>query len=142
MFSEKIKLTKHNHTVHEGNKDYKCKTCRKLFTLAAHLKKQVRTYVQNVHECDKRCKSFSRAKALRDHIDIVHNKMKKYVCDICNLLSLASVANLTRHNKNNDFVVHKSKGAAQILKEKSVSLDPLQTCEKNYFLYVWYYIHI
>ena len=133
MFSEKIKLTKHNHTVHEGNKDYKCKTCRKLFTLAAHLKKQVRTYVQNVHECDKRCKSFSRAKALRDHIDIVHNKMKKYVCDICNLLSLASVANLTRHNKNNDFVVHKFKGAAQILKEKSVALDPSQTCEK-YFL--------
>ena len=32
--------------------------------------------------------------------------------------------------------------AAQILKEKSVSLDPSQTCEKNYFVYVWYYIHI
>ena len=60
--------------------------------------------------------------------------MKKYVCDICNLLSLASVANLTRHNRNNDFVVHKFKGAAQILKEKSVALDRSQTCEKNHFV--------
>ena len=61
-----------------------------------------------VHECNKCKKSFSRAKALRDHMDIVHDKMKKYVCDICNI-SLASVANLTRHsNRNNDC----SEGAA------------------------------
>ena len=39
-------LKKHIHTVHEGNKDYKCESCGKSFTVACNLKKHIYT----VHE--------------------------------------------------------------------------------------------
>ena len=40
-FSEKGKLKRHIHTVHEGHKDYKCESCEKYFTEAGSLKKHI-----------------------------------------------------------------------------------------------------
>ena len=55
-FTEAGTLKKHIHTVHEGNKDHKCKICGKSFIAAQNLKK---------------------------HIQIVHESCKHYICDIC-----------------------------------------------------------
>ena len=34
---------RHNHTVHEGHKDYKCESCEKSFAGAQYLKKHIHT---------------------------------------------------------------------------------------------------
>ena len=39
-------LKKHIYTIHEGHKDFKCESCKKLFSKAGNLKKHIR----RVHE--------------------------------------------------------------------------------------------
>ena len=45
-FSEAGSLKKHIHTVHEGQKDYKCGFCDESFSQAGHLKRHIHT----IHE--------------------------------------------------------------------------------------------
>ena len=40
-FSQIRSLNRHIHTVHEGHKDYKCKSCGKCFSLAHNLKSHI-----------------------------------------------------------------------------------------------------
>ena len=48
-------LKKHIHTIHEGNKDHKCESCTKTFSLEENLKRHIYT----IHEGHKdyKCES-------------------------------------------------------------------------------------
>ena len=46
LFSESGNLKRHIHTVHKGHKDYKCNSCGKLFTESGNLKR----HFQSMHE--------------------------------------------------------------------------------------------
>ena len=48
-FSYAASLKKHNHTIHQGHKDYNCESCGKSFSQAGALKKHIKT----VHESHK-----------------------------------------------------------------------------------------
>ena len=78
-------LKKHIHTVHEGHKHYKCKSCTKSFTRQGTLKK----HIHIVHEgyenfkCESCSKSYSAARNLKNHIHTVHEGHKDYKCESC-----------------------------------------------------------
>ena len=59
-FSTSVNLKRHVHVIHLGNKDYKCKSCGRLFTRSENLKKHLLVHTallgapdtNKIHKCD------------------------------------------------------------------------------------------
>ena len=68
---------KHINSVHNSQKDYKCDSCGKAFSLAGDLKRHINAVHngQKDHKCDSCGKEFSSAQNLKKHINSVHNAL-------------------------------------------------------------------
>ena len=78
-------MKNHIYRIHEGNKDHKCKSCGKSFSLVRYLNRHIYT----VHEegnkdykCESCGKSFTR-NYLYKHIHIIHGGRKDHKCESC-----------------------------------------------------------
>ena len=85
-FTQKSKLRRHIHSIHEGVK-YACNQCEQQFTLQHNLK----THIQSIHEGIKyACNQCEFQATLQNHLKIhIQSKHEgiKYACNIWNLFS-------------------------------------------------------
>ena len=84
VISQAGHLKNHIYTVHEGNKDHKCKSCGKSFSEAGSLKKHIHTVHEHHkdYKCISCCKSFSQAGSLKTHIKNLHDVKNLYTNSI------------------------------------------------------------
>ncbi len=63
-----------HYTVHNGQKDHKCDSCGKTFSLSVNLKKHINSVHngQKDHKCDLCGKSFSQSVSWKTHTNSVH----------------------------------------------------------------------
>ena len=73
------------HTIHEGQKDFKCESCSKSFSHAGDLKKHLRRIHEGYkdHKCESCGKSFPQEGNLKKHICTVHEKDSIVQCSCC-----------------------------------------------------------
>ena len=65
-----------------SQKDHKCDSCGKAFSVSGDLKKHINS-VHYGHKCDSCGKSFSQAAHLKTHIKLVHQNQRNHKCDSC-----------------------------------------------------------
>ena len=70
---------------HEGKKPFLCQICNKSFNEKGNLKTHLRFHSElRPFQCPHCSKNYKTNGHLKDHIEIQHNKIKKYICNICN----------------------------------------------------------
>ena len=112
--NKKIKANKiHIHTVHEGHKDHKCKSCGKSFSHAGNLKRHIYT----IHESQK---------------PKISKKRGKFICEYCQ--KFVYKKRLKKHLK--DCEVHKEQRL-----EDSQKIIKCHMCEKSFENNYRYAIH-
>ena len=79
-------MKRHIESVHEGKKFHKCDVCEKRYLDKYDLTRHVKTVhegkIGKSKECPF-CHVYFQPKYLKKHISTVHEKQKKYYCDIC-----------------------------------------------------------
>uniref|UniRef100_A0ABD2X4N5 C2H2-type domain-containing protein n=1 Tax=Trichogramma kaykai TaxID=54128 RepID=A0ABD2X4N5_9HYME len=98
MVHEKRKEYTHHKTVHEGQKDYVCDVCPKMFTTKHNLTRHRKSshegqkdYLCDAsshqgkkdHLCDVCPKAFTSKQNLTLHVRLIHEGRKDHICDVC-----------------------------------------------------------
>ena len=102
-FTQNDNLKQHVRFVHDKEKNEACGECGRKFALRATL----RDHMANVHgigevkfldcpKCYGNNKGYKGKKALQKHIKYVHDKLKPYNCDVCDV-SFSESSKLKRH---------------------------------------------
>lgn len=98
-----IKSTKSTPENDEGaiSYSYDCDQCdfttEKKASLKSHVKSHLPYDVREKFECDKCNKMFTRASSLRVHRQTIHEKIRRYKCSKCPLLSFKQQGHLSDH---------------------------------------------
>ena len=85
-FSRAGGLKRHIHTIHKGQKDYKCESCKDLsFSQSSSLKKHIRTFHEGQQDfkCESCGKTFSKSGHLKKHNHAIHGYCKYFKCETC-----------------------------------------------------------
>ena len=71
-------MKSHIKTIHEGQRNYKCDFCGKLFTESGNLKNHIKSIheEQRNYKCDYCGKSFAQSGHLKKHIKTIHEGQK------------------------------------------------------------------
>ena len=71
--------------VYEGHKDYKCKSCGKSFSQARTLKNHIQIIHEGHkdHKCESCGKSYFQAGDLKKNLNIIYEGHKDYECESC-----------------------------------------------------------
>ena len=84
-FFQRHVRTVHEKSVHENQKDFKCNSCDKKFSIKGNLKRHIEIVHENVKsfKCDSFEKSFGQKADLDTHAKTVHEKVKAFKCNSC-----------------------------------------------------------
>ena len=84
QFKKKRNLDQHIHTVHEGNKDFKCESCGKDFALMGTLNQHKKLVHEGIKEkvCTLCGKQMGTGGQLKAHMDI-HLGLRRFQCKFC-----------------------------------------------------------
>ena len=124
-YDTKHTLNSHINQNHEKTKTYKCEMCDKSFFNNVCLYAHRITHNESTHKCDTCQKTFKCKKWLTDHIRMVHEKIRKYVCEFCKH-AFTTKANLIRHQVNGWCSENQS------LKDPSAKVFKCDLCEKSF----------
>ena len=74
----------HIEGVHGESRKFQCDTCNKSYTINVNLirhKKEKHSLIKS--KCDQCKKTFQNKMTLQNHMDVIHNDLKRFECDIC-----------------------------------------------------------
>ena len=115
------------HNPNESENEYKCNICDKKFTRQFLLNRHNKHSHDKPHQCSLCEKSYGDITKLRRHIEIIHEGLKKLLCDQCDYkcgYKRSLVDHVKRHHSNIQEPENKSEE-----KQKAYSCD---ICSKSY----------
>ncbi|CAH0550251.1 unnamed protein product [Brassicogethes aeneus] len=81
------KLNNIHKLIHSDVKSFRCEDCDKAFKNVKQLRNHRMTHKnkesRSAHECDVCRKSFADRRLLKNHVDVVHNKIRAHNCSYC-----------------------------------------------------------
>ena len=104
LFKDLERLTDHQRTVHDNNRQFSCRYCGKRFNDKYNMRKHVLIHVgEKRHKCQFCDKAFLRKDHLRSHLQTHYNR--KYGCKVCGK-SFKTIELYQRHAKTHKGTDH------------------------------------
>ncbi|CRK99337.1 CLUMA_CG012631, isoform A [Clunio marinus] len=114
-----------------GSRDHICEKCGKGFGSINMLNSHMKSHGEKSHICDFCGKGFVVSESMRKHIDIVHYKIKRFACTVCNK-QFSSNSKLAEHKLEHEGIRFPcfAPGCATTHTRKDASIYHLKTVHK------------
>ena len=90
-------MNKNLNTISMNNSHNVCNQCGKIFSSSSHLNRHTKSVHEgNKYPCDECNFAAARADTLREHIQVIHERVKNFHCDQCDYSATRKAA-LNRH---------------------------------------------
>ena len=83
-FGSNFALNRHNQTIHENQRNFRCDTCDEFFARPVHLENHVRRHHQNIEiSCNFCQETFANVENRNRHVQSVHDGRNNFKCVSC-----------------------------------------------------------